>query len=96
MNGEPSYDELKRKVRILEDDVTKINRASALRESEQRYHRLVETMGGGLSEIDASGVATYTNRRLCELLGYSRNEIPGRLRHGCTVYGDTDHLRFFR
>ena len=46
--------------------------------SEARFRMLVETMSDGLSEIDQNGIATYANSRLCEMWGYSREEIIGR------------------
>lgn len=42
------------------------------------YRILVETMGDGLSTIDENGIATYVNGRLCDMWGYSREEILGR------------------
>ena len=49
-----------------------------LRESEERYRQLVETMNEGLAMADGDYVFTYINERLAEMLGYSREEIVGR------------------
>lgn len=54
------------------------DRADALYTSEQRYRKLVETMGDGLSEIDENQVTTYANDRLCILWKRKRDEIVGR------------------
>lgn len=60
-------------------DITERLRAeSALRESEARYRLLIETMNDGLSILDASGVLTYANDRLCQMVGYSRPELIGK------------------
>ena len=63
---------------IQKRGIKKLNRAAALSVSEKRYRTLVETMGDGLSEIDESRLATYANDRLCDMWGYSRDEIIGR------------------
>ena len=49
-----------------------------LRDSEERYRMLVETMNDGLGILDANGSFTYCNPRLCEMLGYSADEVCGR------------------
>jgi PAS domain S-box-containing protein len=64
----------------------------ALRESEQRYRMLVETMNDGLGLIDTTGVFTYLNDKHCEMLGYSRDEMIG---HSITDFlAETGHQRF--
>ena len=52
--------------------------AELLRESEERYRLLVETMNDGLGIQDENGIITYVNPRICEIMGYSREEIIGR------------------
>ncbi|MHC4528309.1 MAG: PAS domain S-box protein, partial [Planctomycetota bacterium] len=49
-----------------------------LREREQRYRELVETMNEGLGLADADYVFTYVNNRFAEMLGYSPQEMVGR------------------
>jgi len=51
---------------------------SALRESEEKYRLLVETMSDGLVIYDQNNLSTYTNDRFCQMLGYSKDEIMGR------------------
>ncbi|MCX5867166.1 MAG: diguanylate cyclase [Proteobacteria bacterium] len=48
-----------------------------LRESEERYRRLVETMNDGLL-VQSQDRFTYVNNRLCQMLGYDREEMIGR------------------
>ena len=48
-----------------------------LRESEERYRHLVETMNEGLAMADGDYVFTFVNERLSEMLGYSREEMVG-------------------
>jgi PAS domain S-box-containing protein len=49
-----------------------------LRESEERYRHLVETMNEGLAMADHDYVFTFINERFAEMLGYSREEMVGR------------------
>jgi diguanylate cyclase (GGDEF)-like protein/PAS domain S-box-containing protein len=48
-----------------------------LRESEQLYSNLVELAAIGISHVDVNGRFVHVNRRLCEMLGYSRDELLG-------------------
>jgi len=49
-----------------------------LRNSEQRFRNLVETVNEGLGLQDEKGLLTYANEKFCEMLGYSREELIGR------------------
>jgi len=48
-----------------------------LKESEERYRQLVETMNDGLGVVNTKRLLTYVNNRFCEMLGYSKNELIG-------------------
>jgi len=54
----------------------------ALRESEQRYRRLVETAAEGICVTDNNGRATFVNQRMGELLGRDPEEVIGRTGFG--------------
>ncbi len=47
----------------------------ALREGEERYRRLVETLNDGMGIINATGHIVFVNDRLCEMIGFSRDEL---------------------
>jgi PAS domain S-box-containing protein/putative nucleotidyltransferase with HDIG domain len=49
-----------------------------LRQTEERFRRVVETMKVGLGAIDENGVLTYVNEYLAKMLGYSMDEMIGR------------------
>jgi len=52
-------------------------RAAALRESEERYRRIVETAQEGVWTIDAESNTTLVNVRMAEMLGYTVDEMIG-------------------
>jgi PAS domain S-box-containing protein len=61
-------------------DITDRKQAEeALKESEQKYRLLVETMNDGLSIIDKNACLTYVNDRFCQMIGYDKDELKGRL-----------------
>jgi two-component system, cell cycle sensor histidine kinase and response regulator CckA len=49
----------------------------ALRQSEEKYRKILETIAGGYHEVDLAGNLTFVNDSLCEILGYSRDELIG-------------------
>lgn len=65
-------------VASLLDITERIKAEEALRESEEKYRLLVETMNDGLGIQDRNGVITYVNERICRMMGYSREEIIGK------------------
>jgi len=50
-----------------------------LRRRMERYQILVETMNDGLGVLDENGMVTFVNDRVCEMIGFSKEEIIGRL-----------------
>ncbi|NVM23835.1 MAG: PAS domain S-box protein, partial [Desulfobacterales bacterium] len=88
MAKKPTYEELQQRVRELKKHAADYKRAvGALRQSEERYRLLVETMNDGLGVQDKNGFITYVNNTLCQMLGYSRDEIMG---HHVTDFYDED------
>jgi len=60
-------------------DITERRRAEkALAESEVKYRSLIETSSSGVAVADRNGVLTMINDRLCQIYGYSRDEVLGR------------------
>ncbi len=66
------------KLGIIRDVSDRKKAERALRQSEERYRTLVETMNDGLGVQDERGIWTYVNDRFCEMLGYTREEMIGR------------------
>jgi diguanylate cyclase (GGDEF)-like protein/PAS domain S-box-containing protein len=45
---------------------------------DETFRRMIETLSEGLGVKDEEGRITYVNARLCQMLGYSREEMIGR------------------
>ncbi len=48
---------------------------AALRESEEKFRTIIETTPDGYYEVDLQGNFTFFNDSICQVLGYSREEI---------------------
>jgi len=59
-------------------DISKRKQAEeALGESEEKYRTILETIEDGYFEVDLGGNFTFFNDSLCEILGYSKDELMG-------------------
>jgi PAS domain S-box-containing protein len=68
-----------RALRRAESEAAAADRGAAdLRKSEEQFRRIVDTALEGIWQLDAEGRTVYCNRRMAELLGYTREEILGR------------------
>jgi PAS domain S-box-containing protein len=52
--------------------------AEAIRLSEARYRRMVDTTHEGICLLDGDSRIAYVNRRMCDMLGYSAETLLGR------------------
>ncbi len=60
-------------------DITERRRAeAALRESEEKYRRIVDTAHEGVWVVDAGLRTTFVNTRMVEMLGYALDDLIGR------------------
>ncbi len=65
-------------VLCLLTDTTEHQRAQlALKESETRLRVLVDSMSEGLLQVNEADEITYTNNYICEMTGYSQDELIG-------------------
>ena len=60
------------------EDITERHRAEeALRASEERFRRIVETAEEGIWMIDAENRTTVANKKMADMLGYTQEEMMG-------------------
>ena len=69
--------EKKTKKQILQELNTLKEREKALRENEERYRTIIESVEDGYYEIDLKGDLTFFNEALLKLSGYTREEFLG-------------------
>ncbi len=73
------YAELELLSRAMENLASSIRqRESELAESERRFREAFDLVGIGLTQVDRQGRFVVVNRRFCDMLGYSREELIGR------------------
>jgi PAS domain S-box-containing protein len=70
--------DLKKKNEILNLEISERKQAeSALRESEEKYRNILETIEDGYYEVDPTGSLTFFNDAMARINGYSRAEMQG-------------------
>jgi two-component system cell cycle sensor histidine kinase/response regulator CckA len=62
---------------VARDITDRIRAEKLLRESEEKYRTVLETMEEGLFEFDLKGNTTFVNDAACRLTGYDRDELIG-------------------
>jgi len=67
----------KKTVGSLIDITARKRTEEALKESEEKYRTILESIEEGYYEVDITGNSTFVNDSLCKILGYPRDEIIG-------------------
>lgn len=62
---------------VIADITQQKQTEKALRESREQYRMLVETMNDGLVWQDENFIIIYVNDKLCQMLGYGKDDILG-------------------
>lgn len=74
MAEKPTYEELERRIH----DITERKQAEEnIRENEERYRTILESIEEAYFEVDLRGNFTFFNDSLSVILGYSTNELQG-------------------
>lgn len=79
--GQIEFNEACKPIRMFGtvQDITERHHAeAALRASEDRYRRIVETAEEGIWVTDASWKTTFVNARMARMLGFAQSEMVGR------------------
>ncbi|MFH1629403.1 MAG: PAS domain S-box protein [Pseudomonadota bacterium] len=64
--------------RGIAHDITDLKKAQdALRESEEKYRNILESIEDGYYELDIAGNFTFCNDSTCRILGWPNNELMG-------------------
>ena len=85
----------------LVTDVTERRQAEAeLRESENKFRMLVESTSEGILQVDADDRTQFVNNRMCEMVGYTREELLGKSwcellldDEGCSIVNQVNERR---
>lgn len=83
---------------VVARDITKRKQAQiALRESEERFRSTFEQAAVGISHVAPDGRWLRVNQKLCEIVGYTREELLQRkfqdITHPDDLETDLDHVR---
>ena len=81
MARNPTYEEPEEKIKRLEKESFKLKKTEgALRESEEKYRHLTESLLDAVYEFDLEGKFTYVNEAVVQMFGYSKDEIFSGIR----------------
>ena len=79
MAAKPTYKELQKRVKELENQIAKCERIErSLRDNQERFHQLYERAPLAYQSLDEQGRLIEVNQAWLDMLGYSREEVIGR------------------
>lgn len=69
-------------VQLVSVDITERKRAEeALRESEEKYRLMAETVNEGIYQVDGSGKLVFVNKAYARIVGYEKEDLVGKHFH---------------
>ena len=81
-------------VTVISKDITQRKQAeAALRESEEKYRTIIETMEEGYYEVDLAGNISFVNEAMLRITGRSKNELLGINYRGYSEETTTQKLK---
>jgi len=79
MTEKSAVKELEQRIREFEKQALQLKAENqVLKRSGERYRMLLETMYDGFGIQNEDGLFSYANKRLCEMLGFSQDELMGK------------------
>jgi len=70
-------DEFQGVVAVYTDITSRKQAEEALKESEEKYRTILESIEDGYYEVDIAGNFTFFNDSICKMLGYTNDELMG-------------------
>ncbi|NOR51271.1 MAG: PAS domain S-box protein [Gammaproteobacteria bacterium] len=83
-------------VAMVRNITERIESQARLRETEERTHLLLESVVEGIYGLDTNGRATFVNPAVCEMLGYTEEEMIGKNMHNLIHHSYADGSRYPR
>jgi len=65
-------------VLVFRDVSEEFNMREEIKENEEKYRFLVEKMNDGLCVMNANGILTFVNEKMCKMIGYTEDEMTGQ------------------
>ncbi len=73
------FDDGEKGVTIIMENITERKKAEeTLKESEERFHATFEQAAVGMAHVDAEGRFIRLNKKYCDILGYTHEDIAGK------------------
>ena len=80
-------------VALVHDVTAQKGAEVALRESEEKFRRIVETANEGIWLLDENALVTFVNPRMSDLIGYTPEEMMGRPKWDFLLGRDRERVR---
>ncbi|MBW2343857.1 MAG: response regulator [Deltaproteobacteria bacterium] len=94
MAGKPTYEEMKQKVKELENEADRREQAeTALRESERQFRQLAESSPFGVTITRPDLTFEYFNPKFTELFGYTIEDLPDKQTWFERAYPDKEYQK---